>query len=332
MVERQPSKLYMRVRFPSLAPMKSLKVAIIGGGVIGQYISWKLSSLGHSVSIFDYRKEEHLKDKSCSVLVSERIKDFIPLNENHIENTIESCTINFPKRRVLLNFFPKHLALNKERLMETFLNLNKKSGTSFFFEKSIKELPKDFDIIIGCDGANSIVRKSLGLKSPKMKIGVQWFNEEEDFSHVTQTFPHSQGFSWRIPRGKKVECGSFGDPSKKGESGALIPSPGFPLLNAGLIFSNKENIALCGDSMGLTKPWSGGGIIWNLYAADILIKNFPNFKKYKKEVIKYFWWKILKGKILNHLVYFLGYNFPYLLPREIDYDNDSSVAFKIKKW
>jgi flavin-dependent dehydrogenase len=312
--------------------MKILKVAVIGGGVIGQYVSWKLSSLGHNVSVFDYRKEECLKDKACSVLVSERIKDFIPIDNSHIENIIDVCEINFPKKKIRLNFSPKHLALNKEKLMETFLDLNKKSGTKFFFEKNIKELPKGFDIIIGCDGANSIVRKSLGLKDPKMKMGAQWFLNEKDNSNITETFPGRNSFSWRIPKGERVECGSFGgNVKKKRMKGAMIPSPGFPLINAGLIFSNKENVVLCGDSMGLTKPWSGGGIIWNLYAADILIKNFPDFKKYKKEVIGFFGWKILKGKILNSMVYFLGRNFPYIIPSKIKYDNDFSVAFRLKK-
>jgi len=103
------------------------------------------------------------------------------------------------------------------------------------------------------------------------------------------------------------------------------------LIDAGLIFSNEDNIALCGDAMGLTKPWSGGGIIWNLYAADMLISNFPNFKQYKKEVIKFFWWKILKGKILNGIVNFFGRYFPYIIPKKIKYDNDFSVAFTSKK-
>ncbi|MFA7134161.1 MAG: hypothetical protein WC122_04260 [archaeon] len=322
----------MRVRFPSLAPMKSLKVAVIGGGVIGQYISWKLSSAGHSVCVFDYRKEECLKDKACSVLVSERIKDFIPISDEHIENIIDTCIINFPKKKIELNFSPKHLALNKEKLMKTFLDLNRESGTKFFFEQNIKELPKGFDIIIGCDGANSTVRKIMGLPSPIMKVGVQWFLDQKENSNITQTFPESNGFSWRIPKGERVECGYFGESVKeKGTSGALIPSPRCPLINAGLIFSNRDDIALCGDSMGLTKPWSGGGIIWNLYAADILINNFPDFKKYKKEVISFFWWKILKGKISNSIVYFLGKNFPYIIPSRIRYDNDFSVALMLKK-
>lgn len=331
MVERQPSKLYMRVRFPSLAPMK--KVAVVGGGVIGQYISWKLSEAGYDVSVFDYRKKEYLKDKSCSVLVSERIKDFIPITNDIIENTIEYCDINFSKGKTTLQFNPCHLALNKEKLMNLLLKLNNESGTRFFFETRIRKIPKGFDYIIGCDGADSTIRKLMNLKAPQLKMGVQWFLNQKDESKTTETFLRKNGFAWRIPRGDNIECGFFGQSEERGDDmkGALIPSPRFPLINAGLIFSNQDNVVLCGDSMGLTKPWSGGGIIWNLYASDILINNFPNFKKYKKEVIKFFWWKILKGKILNAIVHFLGRYFPYIIPRKIRYDNDFSVAFTSEK-
>ncbi|MFA5228309.1 MAG: hypothetical protein WC446_00915 [Candidatus Paceibacterota bacterium] len=309
------------------------KVAVVGGGVIGQYISWKLSGAGYDVSVFDYRKKENLKDKSCSVLVSERIKDFIPITDDIIENTINYCDINFHKRKTTLRFNPSHLALDKEKLMNLLLELNKESGTSFFFETRIKEIPKGFDYVVGCDGADSIIRKLMNLKSPQIKIGVQWLINTKDNSKTTETFLKNDGFSWRIPRGKNIECGFFGKSEERGENmkGALIPSPRCPLINAGLIFSNIDNVVLCGDSMGLTKPWSGGGIIWNLYAANMLIKNFPDFKKYKKDIVKFFWWKILKGKVLNWIVHFLGRYFPYIIPRRINYDNDFSVAFTSKK-
>jgi len=60
---------------------------------------------------------------------------------------------------------------------------------------------------------------------------------------------------------------------------SLVPCSGIKM-----IFSKNKQVALCGDAMGLTKPWSGGGIIWSLYAADILLNNFPNFGKYEKKL------------------------------------------------
>jgi flavin-dependent dehydrogenase len=328
---------------------KKLKVAVIGGGVMGLYISWKLSEAGHEVSLFDKKKEDVLGKKCCSCLVSERIRQFVPLPNECIENEISSCVINFPKGKIKLNFSPKHLALNRELLIEKLLDLNKKAGTRIVLGQEIRRVPPGFDRVIGCDGAFSIVRRSLGLPDPKIKNGIQAYSLAKNNSHITHTYTSSDifGFCWKIPKGDKVEYGALGalaevkrkadrimameDVEKDSFSAAAVPCPKFPLFNAGLIFPKEKEVTLCGDAMGLTKPWSGGGIIWGLHAADILVKTFPDFKRYRRETVKFFKFKILKGQLSNFLVQTIGKRFPGLLPKEMKYDNDFpsfSVAFK----
>lgn len=319
---------------------KKIKVAVVGGGVMGLYISWKLSEAGHDVSLFDKKKENTLGHKCCSALVSERIKQFVPITEDCIENVISTCIINFPKGKVKLNFKPKHLALNREMLIDILLELNKKAGTRIILGQEIKKVPQGFDRVIGCDGAFSVIRRSLNLPDPKIKNGVQAYSLMKNNSNITETFTSSDifGFCWKIPKGDKIEYGVLGNQSEvrrkmdkileiKGVEkdsflAAAVPCPRCSLFNAGLIFPKEKNITLCGDAMGLTKPWSGGGIIWGLHAADILIKTFPNFKKYKKETIKFFWFKVLKGQISNYLVQTIGKRFPNIIPKEMTYDND----------
>ncbi|MFZ2390253.1 MAG: NAD(P)-binding protein [Minisyncoccales bacterium] len=319
---------------------QKLKVAVVGGGVMGLYISWKLSEAGHEVSLFDKKKEDTLGKKCCSALVSEKIKQFIPLTDECIENKISSCVINFPKGKVKLNFNPQHLALNRETLINILLDLNKKAGTRIILGQEIKKVPQGFDRIIGCDGAFSVIRRSLNLPDPKIKNGVQAYSLMKNNSNITETFTDSNifGFCWKIPKGDKIEYGAIGNQSEvkkkvdkileiKGVerdsfSAAAVPCPQFSLFNAGLIFPKEKDITLCGDAMGLTKPWSGGGIIWGLHAADILIKTFPDFKKYKKEIVRFFKFKILKGQVSNYLVQTIGKRLPFLLPKEMTYDND----------
>ena len=319
---------------------KILKVAVVGGGVMGLYISWKLAEMGHEVSLFDRKKEDTIGKKCCSALVSERIKQFIPITEECIENIISACVINFPKGKVKLNFKPKHLALNRERLINVLLDLNKEAGTRIILGQEIRKVPQGFDRIIGCDGAFSIIRRSLNLPDPEIKNGAQAYSLAISNSHITETFtaPDIFGFCWRIPKGNKIEYGALGNQTEvkrkidkileiKGVerdslSAAVVPCPKFPLFDAGLIFPKEKNITLCGDAMGLTKPWSGGGIIWGLYAANILVKTFPDFKKYKKETVKFFWFKILKGQISNYLVQTIGKRLTNLIPKEMTYDND----------
>jgi len=94
------------------------------------------------------------------------------------------------------------------------------------------------------------------------------------------------------------------------------------LIPQGLIIPENSKITLCGDSVGLTKPWSGGGVIWSLIAADILLKNFPDFLKYQKEIKKFFLPKIIFSKMAKNLVYFFGFRSPWIFPKEIKIEGD----------
>jgi len=312
---------------------KPKNIAIIGAGIIGLYLAWKLSKKGYKVNVFE--KEKSLKDKPCSGLISERLKNFVPFDNSIVEKEIDSCLIHFPKTTIRLNFKPKHLVINRKRLNETLLKLAKISGAEILFNHPIKKIPEDFHRIIGCDGAMSIIREQLLLAKPFFRLGLQMLLPIKNSSNQVETWQIKTGFCWKIPKGKETEYGALGqaktvkkdfenfckeqkiDIKKYQVKSAFVPQ--------GIILPKNKKITLCGDAVGLTKPWSGGGVIWGLTAADILIKNFPDFEKYHKEVKKFFSLKILKGKIITKLVYFLGQNFPYFLPKNITRDNDFPV-------
>lgn len=319
-----------------------MKVAIVGAGATGLYLSWKLAKLGHKVTVFE--KEKEIKGKVCSGLISERIKNFIPLDKSLIENQINNCLIHFPRKTVNLRMKPIHFVIDRRKLNHYLFGLAKNAGAEMVFNKAINEIPQGFDRVIGCDGALSKTRKLLSLSNPLFRLGVQIFLPIENFSEYVETWPVKNGFIWKIPRGNSIEYGIMSDLKSAGKyfeefcrkekisivqknlQSAIIPQPRtniFDILRGrGLVIPRAENITLCGDAAGLTKPWSGGGVIWGLTAADILIKNFPDFKKYRKEVRKFFGPKIIKGKIAARLAPFIGNNFPYLLPSKITRDND----------
>jgi len=315
------------------------KIAIVGAGIIGLYLAEQLSKQGHLVSVFEKKSENKAGYKVCSGLYSERILKYIPLAQDCIENKIKSCIIQFSKKQVKLNFQPQHLVINRERLVKHLICLARQAGAKLYFEQEIKDIPIGFDYVIGCDGAGSVIRKLLNLSSPRISLGAQIFIEKSDNSNFVLSQPISSGFCWKIPRGEQVEYGVMGSPRKAEKEfinflkkinldysgklfSAAIPQPKFLGRDAGLIFPKRKNITLCGDASGLTKPWSGGGIIWGLTAADILLKTFPNFLEYKKQTIKRFRGLILKGQISKQLVFFAGQYLPFVLPTEMVYDND----------
>ena len=310
---------------------------IVGAGVIGLYLAWQLSLKGHKVSVYEKRSKEGSRLKACSTLVSERIKDSIPLPDGCIENVISGCRIHFRGKTVQLNFKPHHLVLSKPMLLDKLLELALGSGAEVFFEKDAKELPQGFDKIIGCDGALSNVRKNLGLSDPSFRLGIQFFQKDQDSSSFVETWPTGNGFCWRIPKGKEVEWGILESPEtalsqlKQFLKDKDIPFGGdskFPaaLVPSGLVLPQKDGeTTLCGDAAGLAKPWSGGGLIWGLKAANILLKDFPDFGAYRNETESFFYPKILKGRVSNFLVHTVGRAVPFILPGEIGYDNDFPV-------
>jgi len=310
-----------------------MKVAIVGGGIIGLYIAKNLSEKGESVTLFERRAV--VGKEACSGLLSQKILKFIPESQHLIENEIESVLIHFPKKTLRIEFSNKFFVINHAKLDNLVLVLAKKAGVKVVLNHNltnpIRTLKRNFEKIIGCDGALSQTRKELGLKEPKFYLGIQGFVPQKDYSNFVETWPtKTGGFFWKIPRGEETEYGIIENVKTaksifkdflekkniylKKEVSALIPQA--------LIIPSDNNVTLCGDSMGLTKPWSGGGVIWNLIAALILLKNFPDFLKYKKEVKKFFLSKIIFSKLAKKIIYSFGFNLPWILPKKYKIEGD----------
>ena len=139
-------------------------------------------------------------------------------------------------------------------------------------------------MVAGCDGPNSRVRSETGLPEPEELLhGVLGFTDEpdhQDFVDVHLTVPRF--FAWRIPRGDAgVEYGlamgpgadvgarfeefttAYGAEITRRCSG-LIPIGPPSTVTSGRVF-------LVGDAAAHNKPFTGGGIIYGMTAADCAI-------------------------------------------------------------
>jgi len=311
-----------------------MRIGIIGAGVCGAYLSYKLS-MDHDVTVFESKSE--IGNKACSGLVSERLWDFIPKNDKLIKNKMKTIKIKFKNKEVFLDMNPGMMALERAELDKYVMSLSKaKLKLNARVTKIVpgvkpviytKKEKFEFDYVIGTDGAQSFTRKQLGGKDPKFNLGVLVYEKTKKKSNVINTWPLKNGFAWEIPRGDSIEYGVFENPKvayqefKKfyKRKPKLIHSA---LIPEGLCNVVKGNITLCGDSAGLAKPWSGGGIIWALQSADILLKNFPNLHKYDKELKEFFEPRIFFSKIISKTGVWFGNNLPFLIPKEFYFDSD----------
>ena len=284
------------------------------------------------MTLFERKKE--IGKKTCSGLFSKRILDFIPESRGLIQNEIGFVLIHFPKKTLKVNFSKKFLVISHFELDKLAFGLAKKSGANIVLSHNLTRDSfaglEGFERVIGCDGANSVVREELGLGRPSFRLAIQGFIQKRDNSDFVETWPVRNGFIWKIPRGKEIEYGIIGNLSEARKAieeflekkNLHLERVGSAIVPQGLIIPKNQKITLVGDAAGLTKPWSGGGVVWGLIAADILLKNFPDFKKYQKEARRFFLPKIVFSKIAKNLVYFFGFRFPWIFPKEIKIEGD----------
>ena len=316
--------------------MKPQKTAIIGAGITGLYLAWKLSEKGHRVTVFE--KNEGIGKVACSGLFSERILEFVPESRRLIQNKIASVLIHFPRKTVRVKFSQPFLIMSHAELDRLVADLAQKAGARIVLQNHVDSLPEGFDRIIGCDGAGSIVRKNLKLKEPNYRLGIQGFTNIKDSSDCVETWAVEKGFIWRIPRGEETEYGIIADVQKAqklfteflNKNNIQITRIISAVVPQGLIVPKSNSVTLCGDSAGLTKPWSGGGVIWGLMAGDMLLDAFPDFSEYSKRVKKHFKTKIALLKMFTKTVYFLGFRAPWLLPKSIKIEGDAIFSILIK--
>jgi flavin-dependent dehydrogenase len=167
-------------------------------------------------------------------------------------------------------------------------------------------------MLIGCDGANSMVARHFGSKSKKLLMGVIGITREENYSEnveiiIDKAFARD-GFFWKIPRGRTTEYGLFSSKADFLELERFFRIKPVE-RRAGLIplgpgKSCFERTLLVGDAAGMSKPWSGGGIIYGFTAARIAAQTVREafeendfsggfLKRYEKE------WKEVFGRQLQ---------------------------------
>lgn len=137
-------------------------------------------------------------------------------------------------------------------------------------------------VVCGADGPRSKVRSQVGLPEPdELLHGVLGFEptpDSQDFVDVHLTVPGF--FAWRIPRGEAgAEYGLAVSPGDDAPARfeALVEDYGVDIERrcSGAIpigppdRTVSERTFLLGDAAGQTKPFTGGGILYGMRAADV---------------------------------------------------------------
>jgi geranylgeranyl reductase family protein len=278
-------------------------VLVVGAGPAGSRLARRLAERGLDVLAFEQgRVGEPL---ACSGHVSTDIWEFTPpgARERLLQNTIQGArfhpdgfdgdTYRFHRDEQISAVIDR-VALDRE-----LAEAARRAGAEIREQHTVVGLTERREhvelavrgaggidhhrgrLVAGCDGPNSRVRTETGLPDPEELLhGVLGFRDDPDheaFVDVHLTVPRF--FAWRIPRGDAgVEYGlatppgaavtncfetftdAYGVETDRRCSG-LIPVGPPPTTTSGRVF-------LVGDAAGHNKPFTGGGILYGMTAAD----------------------------------------------------------------
>lgn len=274
--------------------MMKYDVIIIGAGPAGLSCAWELSASKMKVLVLD--KNPNPGNKICAGGM--RIEDvkkiglpnkFIGIKDKGFVTVDRQDFFNHAFKKVFQTNVEIKLGVNVKSIDSEFLTTNDNSKFGFKY-------------LVGADGSNSIVRKSLGIPVNEKLVTIQyklykfkWNNLHFDFNK--QLF--NEGYGWIFPHTNhsKVGCGTLsgGMPVKELKNNFKfwlrenrIETEGekpmtFP-INCDYRNFKYDNIFLAGDAAGFADKVSGEGIHQALISGQEIARIIKD-NKYQSRIL-----------------------------------------------
>jgi digeranylgeranylglycerophospholipid reductase len=295
--------------------MERFDVAIIGAGPAGCTAARKAALGGARVLVLE--KEDGLGKRVCGEAISEgALEDAgIGRSSDFISNEIERVRIHAPDRSKFIEFSRKDVdmgagfIIRKDAFLERMAEAAIKEGAEFRLRSPALDVSGGAwdwrirvggdrgtyevaaNLIIGCDGANSMIAKKFFDRSCYMVIGCVQYTlcpcsiEEDTIEFFLGREVAPGGYAWIFPKGggvANVGLGSRGKPAKellerflksfpdKFSGSKRIKEGAAPVPISGQLKSVvRDGLMICGDSAGQVIPLTGAGIHSSIVAGSI---------------------------------------------------------------
>ncbi len=322
-------------------------IAIIGAGPAGANLA-RLLGKSHKILLIDKRQLDsdagcNSPIKCCGGLLAPDAQKIIaelglglPQNvlvgpqlfavrtidmEKNVERYYQRFYINVDREKIdrwLVSLIPPSVDMRFGCKFKAFESM--KDGFKICFSQAGKEYVEQSKLIVGADGANSMIRKQAfaDLPAPKKYISIQeWYEAEVMLPYFSAIFDReiSDFYSWTIPKDgyfivgaalepdnqatlkfellkKKLSKYDFNLKKKVKREGAFIYRP----QSLRSIFTGKDGIMLIGEAAGWISPSSAEGFSYafrsSLALAQAIKENADSIKAYNNKT------RGLKGNIL----------------------------------
>ncbi|MFH1052949.1 MAG: geranylgeranyl reductase family protein [Candidatus Woesearchaeota archaeon] len=307
-------------------------ISIVGAGPVGCFAGYLLAKKGLEVEIYEKNKEIG-KPVQCTGIVTNSILKLIEIPDECVANRINDVEICAPNGKSLkIRFREANLILDRERFDKFLAQTAEKEGAKIFLGNKIEivrdnmlsikktgseeKVERRSDVIIGADGPQSAIAKSLGNKKREYWTSLQYRIEHKNENKI-EFYPYLGTFAWIVPENKEIArvgiIGSFGirrilDDFLEKKIGKdfrdnIIETQGglIPKFDARMNF-NKENMYIIGDAAGLVKATTAGGIIQGMKSAEILAGCIGTDKKFSRELRKRLFFDLSLHKYMRNIM------------------------------
>lgn len=266
-------------------------LVVVGAGAIGLYLARQCKDL--DVLVVDKARE--IGNHTCSGLYSTNLKSFLDVDKEWVENSVDYAVIHSPKggRLELKKHGAAAFVIDRDKMERSLakglnVSLNTEvKGIETNGRVLLKTTKGDIEakMVVGCDGAQSAVAKHVGTGPKEIVNGLIALTEEKCGDNFVELWFNKDvipdGFLWKIPRGSRTEYGMLGKNAKFGIMEKFFSIKDYekrfgfiPIGPAKKTYSKR--VLLMGNAVGITKPWSGGGIIYGFTCAQIASRVIHN--------------------------------------------------------
>ncbi len=195
-----------------------MRIAIVGAGPAGLYLSYLIKRRSRVADIAVFEQNPADATFGFGVVFSDRALEFLRDDDQstyaavvpHMESWSDITLVHRGERIVIdgVGF----AAIGRLRLLQLLQARARSVGIEPVYRRTLKDLDEldDFDLVVGADGVNSLVRRShardFGASVNYLSNRFAWFGTAKHFETLTQTFikgefGHFNAHHYRYERG-----------------------------------------------------------------------------------------------------------------------------------